>query len=495
MNLTSGTLSTAGLISGTSLSTISSEINVISRNISNANTAGYATRTANLVTGPSGSAEIASILRATNPELFRSQLQATSGNAQASALSSGIDQIAQFLSLSNSTVGASSPSAYISKFEKALQQYDSSPSDSTVAGTVVTAAKDLTNSLNQATTLVQGVRQSADTQIGASVSSINSILGQFQQVNTAIVSGTGAGQDVSDLQEQRDQLLNQLSSQIGISTVTRANNDTVILTDSGVTLFETTPRSVTFSPTATLSPGQSGNAVYVDGVQVTGQGAAAPLQSGQIVGLTQLRDTVAPQYQSQLDEVARGLVSAFAETDQTGGGASPMPGLFTFPGATGVPGATVVPGLAGQIQINAKADPSQGGNASLIRDGGIAGSAYTYNKTGASLYTGRIEQLLSSLSAPQSFDASTGLGASVSVKSFAASSDGWLASQQQGADNAATYQSALLSQSSQALSNTVGVNLDSQMSKMLDLENSYQATAKLMSTIDSMYTTLFNAIK
>ncbi len=33
---------------------------------------------------------------------------------------------------------------------------------------------------------------------------------------------------------------------MGISTITRAGNDMVIYTDGGATLFETTPRTVTF---------------------------------------------------------------------------------------------------------------------------------------------------------------------------------------------------------------------------------------------------------
>ena len=48
----------------------------------------------------------------------------------------------------------------------------------------------------------------------------------------------------------------------------------------------------------------------------------------------------------------------------------------------------------------------------------------------------------------------------------------------------------MLNTATTALSNATGVNLDNEMSKMLDLENSYSATAKLISTIDSMFGTL-----
>lgn len=491
-------LSIAGMIANTSLGTISSEIGILSRNVSNANTPGYATRVAQTGTGPTGSAEVNGVTRITNPALFKSQLQSTSGGAQASAVYNGLSTIAQLLN-TDSNGNSSSPSSFIGKLSSALQTYDAAPTDMTAATGVVTAAKDLANSLNQATATVQSVRQNADQQIADSVTNINSILSKFEQVNTAIVGGTASKKDVTDLLDQRDSLLTQLSSEIGITTVTRPNNDMMIFTDSGVTLFETAPRSVTFQPNPALTAGATGNAVYVDGVQVTGNSNfATSAHSGKLAGLTQLRDTIAPAYQNQLDEIARGLVSAFSESDQTGGGAPALPGLFTYPGATAVPGAALVPGLAGQIQVNANADPSQGGDPTRVRDGGISAPgnpAYIYNTSGGALYTGRIEQLISSLSANQAFDPKASLNTDTSLTAFASSSDGWLSAQKQQASNANTYQSAMLSQSTQALSNAVGVNLDSQMAKMLDLENSYQATAKLMATVDSLYTTLFNAIK
>ena len=57
-----------------------------------------------------------------------------------------------------------------------------------------------------------------------------------------------------------------------------------------------------------------------------------------------------------------------------------------------------------------------------------------------------------------------------------------------------SYQSTLLSTATTALSNATGVNLDTEMSKMLDLENSYSATAKLLPTIDGMFGTLLTAL-
>ena len=63
------------------------------------------------------------------------------------------------------------------------------------------------------------------------------------------------------------------------------------------------------------------------------------------------------------------------------------------------------------------------------------------------------------------------------------------------ASNAASYSTAVQSTASTALSNATGVNLDTELSNMLALEQSYQASAKLLSTVNTLYTSLFSAVQ
>ena len=335
--------------------------------------------------------------------------------------------------------------------------------------------------------------------MATSVQTINQLLTEFQGANSTVVNGLATGADVSDAQDSRDAILSQLSQQLGITTSTGPNGSVSIYTDSGVTLFQGTARAVTFQQTGTYGAGTTGNAVFVDGVPITGSSSPMPLQSGKLAGLANLRDNVAITYQNQLDETARGLIDAFAETDQTGGAAPARPGLFTTAGATALPPNNLVKGLAGQIIINPSVDPSQGGNVNLLRDGAISDpnnrtSPYIYNTTGSASFTGRIQQLISGLSAPQSFDPATGLNTNSSLSDFSAASVSWLEATRQTATNKSTFQNTLVSNASTAMSNATGVNLDNEMSKMLDLEHSYDASSKLIQTIDSMFTSLFQAM-
>ena len=292
-------------------------------------------------------------------------------------------------------------------------------------------------------------------------------------------------------------IVSQLSQQIGVATTTAANGSMSIYTDSGVTLFQDTPRTVSFTATPTLVDGANGAPVTVDGVPVTGATSPMPIQSGALAGYAALRDTLAPQYGAQLDQIAGGLINAFAESDQSTPPTLPsLPGLFTTAGATSLPSTSAATGLAAAIEVNPTVDPSQGGNVNLLRDGGISApgnSAYTYNATGAASYAGRIDQLAAAVGATQSFDPSAGLGASASLADYANASVSWLQGENQQASSASSYQNALATQATSALSNATGVNLDAEMTNMLNLENSYASTAKLLTTVNSMFSALLDA--
>jgi len=497
-------LSSAYNIINSSFVTNAAQSATIARNITNASTPGYSREIANVVDNPYGGADVASVTRVANAALLDQVNSSTSESASQSAISTGLATLAQTVSDSASastaagaTQNGTSPSAMLANLQNALTTYEADPSNETVGQSAVTAASDLTTSLNDGAAAVQQVRSQADAGIASSVASINSLLNQFTQVNTTIVSGLQSGADITAAQDSQDSILTQLSQQIGISTTTNTNGSMSIYTDSGVTLFQDMPQTLSFTPTATLTAGVSGNQVTVDGIPITGASSPMAVQSGAIAGLTQLRDTIAPEYQAQLDQISNGLISAFSETDQSATPTAPaLPGLFTFAGATGMPTASQVTGLSSQIEVNPNVDPSQGGDVDLLRDGGISdpgSSTYTYNTTGASGYAGRIQQLASAIGATQSFSPAAGLGTSDSLADYANNSVGWLQAQNQQATDAASYQSSVVSQATSALSNATGVNLDSEMTNMLNIENSYTTSAHLLTTVNAMFSALINA--
>ena len=498
------TLSSTFAIINSAFASAGAQSAVISNNISNVNTSGYVREIANQITTSYGGSEVVSISRQANAALLDQLNASTSESAAQRAISAGLTTLAQTVddsASSTSTSGAqqngNSPSAMIGNLQSALATYETAPSSTAAAQGVLTAAQNLTASLNAGATAASQVQEQADQDMASSVSTINNLLGQFEQANNTVVAGLTSGADVSQAEDTRNSILTQLSQQVGISTTTNSNGSMSIYTESGVTLFQDTPQTVSFTPTTTYTAGTVGNAVTVDGIPITGSSAPMAVQSGALAGYTELRDTVAPQYEAQLDQIAGGLVSAFAETDQSANPTLPaLPGLFTASGLTSVPSDTSVSGLAAEIEVNPNVVPSEGGDMTLLQDGGISdpgNPAYTYNTTGSASYTGRIQQMVSALTSSQSFDTGAGLGGSNSIAGYASDSVSWLQNQNQTASNAASYQSSIVSQASTALSNATGVNLDTELTNMLNIENSYTTTAKLLSTVTSMFSALLNA--
>src|SRR5271166_2813824 len=332
-------LSSAANITQSGLAAVTAEIAVLSRNISESNnTSYYSQKIANVTTTASGS-QVVSVTRASNQAVFHNMLSATAANATQTAISAGLDTLNQTIgdvasNTSDSTSTSTSPAALISSLTDALQTYSASPSDTTAADAAVTSAQALSQGLNNASATVQQVRETADAGMATSVASIDSLLSQFQAANQQVVSGLATGSDVTDAQDQRDSILQQLSQQVGVSTTVGSNGDMSIYTDSGVTLFQGGVASeVTFTPTNTYTAGTIGNSVYVDGVSIAGPSAMMPISSGNLAGLATLRDSTTVTYQAQLDNLAGSLISTFAESDQVGSGPN-LPGLFTTPGAT-----------------------------------------------------------------------------------------------------------------------------------------------------------------
>lgn len=83
----------------------------------------------------------------------------------------------------------------------------------------------------------------------------------------------------------------------------------------------------------------------------------------------------------------------------------------------------------------------------------------------------------------------------MSVTAFSAGSISWLESLRRDASSGAEAKAALVTRTGTALSNETGVNIDEEMALLLDLEHSYQASARLMSVVDEMLRTLMSVAR
>lgn len=478
-------LSTALNIAQSSLLNTSVQTSVVSRNVMEQNNGDYARRTAVLSSSAPG-ARVVVIQRATNDQLFRQNLSAVSSWSGQTMLCTGLDRLELYV---NGVDNAQSPATAITELQKALQTYSTSPSNRTLADNAVNAARQVVRSLNDGAAAIQTFRAETDQDIATAVGELNTLLQQFKDANNEIISGTRSNRDVNDALDRRDTILKRISEYIPISTFTRADNDMVIMTGDGTTLFETVPRSISFDASPAYAPGVPGNKIYIDGVPVAMSTGGNASSGGKLASMLQLRDSVALTMQGQLDEIARGLITAFAETDPSGISAD-APGLFTWPGAPGMPAAGLNSGLAGLISLNRDFVD----HPEYLRDGGANGADYVHNSAGAS-YADLLIAYGEKLDKPMVFDPAAGIGSNASIAAFSANSIGWFQGLRQEASRASDAKEALAVRTAEALSNQTGINVDMEMSTLLDLEHSYQASARLIKAVDDMLSALLAAVR
>ncbi|SEH50018.1 flagellar hook-associated protein 1 FlgK [Rhizobium tibeticum] len=463
---------------------------VVSNNISNSSNSDYVRRQAMITTSLNG-AQVVKISRAQEDALQKQWLKASAQDSGQQTLLGGLTDLK---SIMGGNDYETSPANYLSTFREKLQAFRTSPSSTIAAQSAVTAAQDVANSLNNATKSVQAVRQGADKEIATQVATLNTLLAQFKTANDAVKSATATGGNPADALDERDKLLKQISAIVGVNAVDRDNGDMALYTTDGTVVFDTIPRTVTFVAQDTYTAQTKGNAIYIDGVALaSGKGSTSTAQ-GSLQALLQVRDDIAPTFQSQLDEIAKSLVTMFSETG--GAPATTQPGLFVWKTAVGTPGGTpsasgVIDGIAGTITVNTAVITSQGGDPMKLRDGSISGLT-NLNPTGKSGFSDNLDALYTAMGTAQTFSATAGLSSNVNIMDYASNSIGWLEQYRSDATTASENTSAALSRSTEAYSNETGVNLDEELTLLLDIEQSYKAATKILNAVDEMLKSLLD---
>ncbi len=410
-------------------------------------------------------------------------------------MSTGLDKINETLGLSTATTTDTSPATMIGALTSALQQYAASPADTTLGQAAVTAAQKLAANLNTASATVQSVRADADNGIAAAVTTINSLLKQFGEANNAVITATSAGVDASDALDQRNEVLSELSEQIGITTATTGNGGLAIYTDGGATLFQGSGAQRHVFAEQHLCPGPQRQCRH--GGRRPGDGLRRRHgdKKRQDRRAHAMRDTTAVAYGNQLDQIANGLISDFSEVGPDGRKCAdrgrPVHGLrFDDPAHLHHRA-----GFGDHGRDLRRPQPGRQRNVAARRRHRSFGQQRLHGQ-----YDGRRELLDAShrtdrhaRHVPELRPDIRGrrLGHAVGLRRFIRE---LVRDTRQDASTTSTNKAAVVTQTTTNLSSATGVNLDEQLSKMLDLEHSYQASAELMTTVKSMLDSLLSAV-
>lgn len=474
----------------------------LSKNIANASNPDYSRRVGTLTVDSTGAQKLV-IERTYDNGLVKQVMYSTADAAGQEVLQQKLDGIKSLL---GGNAYETAPSTYMKTLRDNLQAYATKPNESTLAATVVSSAKDVANSLNVISSEVQAMRGTIDREISDLIEKLEGLLKQFDDVNGAIKAGTALGKDVNNELDMRERYLKQISEIVGVRSFSRDNNDMALYTTDGTMLFDAGAREISFTPLPAYGAQTVGNPIIIDGQKVSAGENGNSTAQGKLQALLQMRDDIIPTYQTQLDETARGLIEMFQQEDLSGGTADPIPGLFTWSGyAAGddiPPTGTIVPGLSAVIKVNDNLVKAKGGDPTLLRDGGydvdnlgVSSTAYLGNINNEAGYSDLLDGFVADFETERAFDTNSMLDAITTVGEYATGSVGWLEQLISESATAKDNKQAQLTRVAEALSNTTGVSLDEEMSLMLDLEQSYKASSKLVATVDEMIQALLAAVK
>jgi flagellar hook-associated protein 1 FlgK len=308
---------------------------------------------------------------------------------------------------------------------------------------------------------LDSVATAAKNSLEATLESANSAAAELADLNRKIAIGDATKTNVNTLLDRRDVLLDQLSSAVGAKAqfntngtvnVTVGGQPLVVATD-GKPPFEAGILSVAYSQ---ADPPQ-GASVSITPPGGTAADITAALTDSAVKAEAQTLNVTVPDYRAKLDAVASGLATTVNATVQANGhDLSGAPGEPMFTGTT-AKDIAVAGGFGWQnVAASGTASPSgnvDGSNALMAADlSGTAGSP-------DSAYSSLIGELGR---------------ASASAR------------QQQ------TTQSVITSSVDTLQATASGVSFDEEVSNLLTYQMAFQASSRVLTTLDSMLDTLIN---
>lgn len=459
---------------------------VVSSNLANVLTEGYAARELEIVSqtgGPRTGVTIVGITRNVDQALLGDRRLADSEVAYTDTLLRFTNQLEQAVGTPDDPASLSGRAA---AFENSLITAASRPEANDRLQAAVSRAGELAATLSNVSDEIQNRRAEADSEINRAAETINTNLEQIHELNIKIVRARDGSASLASLQDSRQSAIDRLAKFIPIRQVPRDGGAVALFTPGGAILLDSSPAVLGFTPTPVITPQMTlGNSLLsglqINGVDVNLSGGNNPIGGGRLAALFEVRDDLGVDAQTQVDALARDLIERFQQPGLDPTRAPGDPGLFTDIGAFFNPANEV--GIASRIAINAAVDPNQGGEVRRLRDG--LGAALP----GSVGQAGLLQQLQGALTLTQSLP-SGGLGVvarslSGHIGSFSSLIGQDRLTKEQNLSFTTSTQDAL-----KALELQGGVDSDAELQQLLLIEQAFGANARMIQTIDDMMQTI-----
>jgi flagellar hook-associated protein 1 FlgK len=359
-----------------------------------------------------------------------------------------------------------------------------SPQSLTTLSDAVEAARLLARSVNYVAEENVRLRTEADREIARQVGQVNDTLHRIADANAKITTLRTQGEDVSGLQDERDRLIDSISSIIPLRAVRREGDQIAIYSANGAALLDGRVWELGFTPgpsvvTADMTVGAPLSALTQDqggaapATLATGTGSG-PIDGGSLGALFEIRDTIVPGFDAEMDRYAEELIARFRDLMPAGALDGAGEGLFVENAAA------ASSSLAGRLSINAAVDPTQGGEAWRLRAGL---SAATPGDEGFGDYLQGLADAMAANRAPAGWITQN---ASSSAAIMASEIASFFAGRSARSDDAQAFLTARQTALADSEANAIGVDTDRELQSLILVEQAYAANARVLSVIDGL---------
>lgn len=278
-------------------------LKTVSDNVANVDTVGYTRKIvdqqAQVTNGQGSGVSVTQVQNAADRFLQAASLGAASDSGRSSIVSSLLDQ-AQTLFGDPSASGS-----FFSSLDGVFSAFSSLASNPTNAGRAQ-ALSQVSSFFNQSSSLSTSLSQlssQVDQRVQGDVGQINQLLKQIDGLNSDISRAVANGGDATGSQNQQSQLIDQLSKLMDVKVSALPSGGAIVRSSDGLALAGDGSGAAQFSYD---SSGPTGQISITNGAGVT-QPLGARLQSGELKGLLDLRNTDLPQVSGQLAELTSGV--------------------------------------------------------------------------------------------------------------------------------------------------------------------------------------------
>ncbi|MDD9738279.1 flagellar hook-associated protein FlgK [Marinovum sp. SP66] len=481
----SGSLSNA--LSGLRVSSLAAEI--VSSNLANATNAAYATRDLEIsvrARGAAGGVGVVGVTRSVDPTLMGEWRRARASTAE---LSTGNGYLARVEQVFGTPETPGSLADLMTRFEAALVSAAARPDLSIRLDAAVSSAGAVAGALRATSSELQALRTEIDGRIGQTVTDLNAHLARLADLNSRIISAEASGAPSQSLHDLRQDGIDKISEIVPLRVFPRDNGAVALVSTTGTVLLDGVAAGIDFSATNAVTEfrtlangGLSG--LSVDGFDIPASGAASRIGGGSLAALFDLRDETLPGYQTEIDALARNLVDRFQDSglDPTLGAGEA--GLFTDAGQAFDPVNET--GLARRIALNPQVDPEAGGASWRLRDG-LQAAAPGNSGDGTVLLS-----MIDRLTEARTVASGSQIGLSGTAASLTATLLSGVAAELTGNEDRLSYAAARSTELTEQKLRS-GVDTDTELQKLMQIEKAYAANAQVLRTVDEMIEVLLGA--